>query len=438
MTHQWIATVQQDLPTSSPDNSSIETRLIHSPATSGEGFGSAAVAVHRASTTYFASTRALREQDWRDESRYSYGLHGTPTTLTLAQRIAELEGGAKALLLPSGLAAISLVNLAFLNPGDTVLVPLNAYSPTLAMARSMMGRYGITTQIYDPMAPDTVEWTASIRLIWLEAAGSITLEFPDLYRWVATARKYGVITVLDNTWGAGLAFDAFALGVDMTVHALTKYPSGGAGVLLGSVVSRDESLHWTLKHCYSQLGMGVSPSDAERVLRSLPTLPLRYRQQDQTTRQLADWLQRPERQSELLAVLHPALPHSIGHEHWKTICNNHLDNHNVNQDNQNKYYQGKAAGLISLVFRPEVTLDQLYAFCDALRVFRIGYSWGGPVSLAMPYPWQEIRASVPEGFKGSSGILRLAIGLEAATDLINDLTQAWPSLSNLGTTGTAP
>ncbi len=90
------------------------------------------------------------------------------------------------------------------------------------------------------------------------------------------------------------------------------------------------------------------------------------------------------------------------------------------------------------MFRPEVTLDQLYAFCDALRVFRIGYSWGGPVSLAMPYPWQEIRASVPEGFKGSSGILRLAIGLEAATDLINDLTQAWPSLSNLGTTGTAP
>ena len=202
--------------------------------------------MHKASTVFFPNVAAMRERQWMDKSAYTYGLHGTPTTFTLEERIATLEGGLQCLLAPSGLAALALVNLGLLKTGDEVLLPDNAYGPGKDLAAGELRQFGITHQVYDPMKPADLadRVTPRTRLVWLEAAGSVTLEFPDLLAQARLCRELGVLSALDNTWGAGLAFNPFnldgrGLAVDISVQALTKYPSGGGDVLMGSVVTRD-------------------------------------------------------------------------------------------------------------------------------------------------------------------------------------------------------
>jgi cystathionine beta-lyase len=212
-----------------------------------------------------------------------------------------------------------------------------------------------------------------------------------------------VTAALDNTWGAGLAFAAFDVGVDISMHALTKYPSGGGDVLMGAVTTRDDALHQRLKLAHMHLGLGVGANDAETLLRSLPTLALRYAAHDQAARRLATWFAaRPE----AAQVLHPALPASPGHEHWAALCTG-------------------AAGLFSVVFDARYSTAQVDAFVDALKLFRIGYSWGGPVSLAVPYDVSNMRRGSP--YRGA--LVRFSVGLEAVEDLQEDLEQA---LSVLG------
>jgi cystathionine beta-lyase len=196
---------------------------------------------------------AVRARQWREKTGYTYGLHGTPTTFTLEERIATLEGGVQTLLVPSGLASISIVDMALLKSGDGVAIPDNAYGPGVEFARHELAGWGIAHRFYDPMEPASL--AAAIdertRLVWLEAAGSVTMEFPDLAVLVRICRQRGVVSALDNTWGAGLAFAPFAIGaegdaevaVDISVQALTKYASGGADVLMGSVTTRDDALH---------------------------------------------------------------------------------------------------------------------------------------------------------------------------------------------------
>ncbi|HSV70649.1 MAG TPA: PLP-dependent transferase [Methylibium sp.] len=375
----------------------MTTGLIHHPYTPPAGFGAVPVGVHKASTVLFKDVAALRARNWREKTGYTYGLHGTPTTFTLEQRLASLEGGRYTLLAPSGLAAIALVDLALLQAGDEVLLPANVYGPSRELARHELAHWGIAHRVYDPM--NAAALAALIgprtRLVWLEAAGSVTLEFPDLPALVGTCRARGVTVALDNTWGAGIAFAPFDLGVDLTMHALTKYPSGGGDVLMGSVTTRDEALHQRLTATHMRLGLGVGANDAELVLRSLPTLALRYAAHDAAARRLAAWWQaRPE----AARVLHPAFEGSPGHESWRTSCR-------------------AAAGLFSVVFGPAVEPARIDAFIDALRLFGIGYSWGGPMSLAVPYDLQALR--------GTPGTLvRFAVGLEAVDDLIADCEQA--------------
>ncbi|MEO8121961.1 MAG: PLP-dependent transferase, partial [Rhodoferax sp.] len=245
------------------------------------------------------------------------------------------------------------------------------------------------------------------------AAGSVTLEFPDLCEMVRLCKARGVITALDNTWGAGLAFAPFdlmpqvspTLGVDISVHALTKYPSGGGDVLMGSVITRDASLHMKLKLTHMRLGFGVGANDAEAVLRSLPTMALRYRTHDEAARELARWCQtRPE----FVQVLHPALPDSPGHAHWRDLC---------------QPGPGGAAGLFSVIFHPKYSETQIDAFCDALKLFKVGYSWGGPMSLVVPYELASIRSGWPAHLKQGT-LVRFSVGLEALADLRIDLSQA--------------
>jgi cystathionine beta-lyase len=374
--------------------------LIAHPYQPPAGFAAPQLGVFKASTVLFPNVAALRARDWRYKNGYTYGLHGTPTTFTLEERIATLEGGLQCVLTPSGLAAITLVDLALLAPGDEVLLPDNVYGPSREFARHELARMGITHRLYDPL--DAAALATMIgertRLVWLEAAGSVTMEFPDMLGLTAAARSRGVTTALDNTWGAGLAFDGFRAGADIVVQALTKYPSGGGDVLMGSATTRDAALHERIKLTHMHLGLGVGANDAEAMLRSLPSLPLRYRAHDATARGLARWLAgRPE----VTRVLHPALEGSPGHEHWRALCHD-------------------AAGLFSVLLDERFAPAQVDRFVDGLRLFKIGYSWAGPCSLAVPYDLKSMRP----GGAWRGHLVRFSIGLEEEGALRADLEQA--------------
>ena len=383
------------------------TALIHHAYRPPADFAAPAPGVHKASTVFFPNVAALRSRDWKDKSAYTYGLHGTPTTFTLEERIATLEGGAHCVLAPSGLAAIALVDMAFLRAGDELLIPHNAYGPNKSFAAVELAGWGIQARYYDPMDPADLaaRLSAQTRLVWLEAAGSVTLEFPDLpaltslVRAANQGRTRPIVSVLDNTWGAGVAFCGFELGADIVMQALTKYPSGGGDVLMGSVVTRDPALHRELLLTHMRLGLGVGANDAELVLRGLPSIALRYAAQDAAARELAGWMQS---QPGVKQVLHPALPGSAGHETWRRDASG-------------------AASLFTVVFDDSLSPERVVAFCDALKLFRLGYSWAGPVSLCMPYERADMRG---RDWQHAHGPVRFAVGLEAVADLRADLAQA--------------
>jgi cystathionine beta-lyase len=381
------------------------TGLIHHPYEPPAGFEAVNVGVHKASTVIFRDTAAFQARAWKDKTGYTYGLHGTPTTFTLEERIASLEGGLQCVLAPSGLAAITLVDCALLRAGDELLLPSNVYGPSREFARTHLADWGIAHRLYDPLDAQAMADAIGpqTRLVWIEAPGSVTMEFPDLRTLAAICRARGVTSALDNTWGAGLAFDAFDCGVDISVHALTKYPSGGADVLMGSVTTRDAALHQRLNLAHMRLGLGVGANDVEFVLRSLPTMALRYAAQDRAGRRLASWWQqRPE----IVQLLHPAFAGSPGHEHWASHAH-------------------QAAGLFSVVFDARFSKEQVEAFVDALRLFRIGTSWGGPVSLVVPYDLASMR-----GQSGRGRLVRFSLGFEAVEDLIADCEQALAVLAS--------
>jgi len=391
---------------------SIATQLIHHPYQPPAGFDAPQPGVFKASTVIFANVAAMRARNWREKGGYTYGLHGTPTTFTLEERIATLEGGLHTVLVPSGLAAIALTDIALLRAGDEVLIPDNAYNPNKELARYELAAWGITHRFYDPMDANALaaSVTPQTRLVWIEAPGSVTMEFPDVPNLVRAARSQGAIVALDNTWGAGLAFDPFrleagvdsALGVDVSVQALTKYPSGGGDVLMGSVTTRDPALHLKLNAAHMRMGWGVGANDAEAVLRALPSLALRYDAADRAGRALAQWwAQRPE----VAQVLHPAFSGSPGHEQWQKLCT-------------------KSAGLFSIVFDARYGARQVDAFVDALKLFKIGFSWAGPVSLVVPYNLAMLRKQP----RWPGTLVRFSIGLEAVDDLIADARQALAAL----------
>ncbi len=398
---------------------SRSTHLIHHPYQAPTEFEAPQVGVFKASTVIFPNVASMRTREWMDKSAYTYGLHGTPTTFTLEERLATLEGGTHCILTPSGLAAIAQVDFALLQAGDEVLIPDNAYAPNKSLAEGELARFGITHQVYDAMDVNDLaaRITERTRLVWLEAAGSVTMEFPDLIALVQLCQARGVLCALDNTWGAGLAFNAFdlqpgqgaePLGVDLSIHALTKYPSGGGDVLMGSIVTRSNELARLLKLSHMRLGTGVGANDAEMVLRSLSSMPLRYRAQDTAARTLAAWC---ATQPAFSQVLHPALSSAPGHAYWQELC---VTPHEP---------QGLAAGIFSVVMDARFSAPQVDAFCDSLQLFKIGYSWGGPMSLVMPYNMASSRSCSTSHLK-QGRVVRFCIGLEDVHDLQTDISRA--------------
>jgi cystathionine beta-lyase len=382
------------------DKKSLQTALSHSDYVAPEGFAALPVAIHHASTVLFANVAALRSRNWKEKTGYTYGLHGTPTTFTLEARLAEIEGGSHCLLAPSGLAAIAMVDLALLKSGDDVLLPENVYNPNRELGNWLAQDFGITVRYYDPLVGPGIAALIqpNTRLIWTEAPGSVTMEVPDIPALCRAAHDKGVLVALDNTWSAGIAFAAFDHGVDIVMQALTKYQSGGSDVLMGAIITRDKAVHERIELAHMRLGLGVSADDTYLVLRSLPSMKLRFDAHDAGGRRVAAWLKsRPE----IARVLHPAFTDCPGHATWE------------------RDFTG-AGGLFSVIFDERYSEQQTDRFVDGLKLFKIGYSWGGAHSLCVPYRIQAMRSQ----WKGQGQLVRFHIGLEDPEDLIADMERA--------------
>ncbi|HET6934092.1 MAG TPA: cystathionine beta-lyase [Candidatus Angelobacter sp.] len=385
-----------------------KTRLIHSDAKVPQDFRSLATPTYRGSTVLFERAADANEQWDQYEAGYTYGLYGTPTTLELATKVCELEGGYRTFITPGGQAAISLIHLSLLKAGDHVLLPENIYGPNRKLANSVVRRFGVEVSYYDPAIGSDIarELRPNTRLVWCENPGSVTMEVQDVPAIVAAAHAQGALVALDNTWAAGVFLDAFALGVDVTMQALTKYIGGHSDLLLGSVTVRDPKLYEQIGETHQVLGAAASPDDCSLALRGMKTLAVRLKQVEQSALALARWLtERPE----IERVLHPALPSCPGHELWK------------------RDFTG-SSGLFSIVFKPSFSKEQVLRFVDALELFDIGYSWGGVNSLAMAYELQS-----PKRPAYGARIVRLYVGLEEIDDLQADVEQALRTMKPLQT-----
>lgn len=381
-----------------------KTQLIHSDAKIPEGFRSLSPGVHRASTVLFPDAASVNDTWDQYEAGYTYGLYGTPTTLELAARVCELERGFRTLVTPGGQGAISLINLAFLKAGDHVLLPESVYTPSRKFAAQVLKRFGVEVEFYAPDAGAAIakQFRPSTRMVWCESPGSITMEVQDVPAIAAAAHGAGAMVVLDNTWSAGVYFDAFAHGVDVTMQALTKYVGGHSDLLLGAITVRDEEAWRRLGSTHQLVGSPASPDDCSLALRGMKTLAVRLKAIEEAGLTLARWLsERPE----IERVLHPALPSCPGHEFWK------------------RDFTG-SAGLFSIVFQPRFTKEQVLGFVDRLELFEIGYSWAGVTSLAVAYDFHGLRRRPEYGHR----IVRLNIGLEDVDDLRADLERALSSL----------
>jgi cystathionine beta-lyase len=374
------------------------TRLIHSAADAPPGFRSLATPTYRGSTVVF-ETLAEAFRGWRPGGPSTYGIYGTPTTLKLAARIAELENARHTFIVPSGMAAIALVYLAHCRAGSHVLTPESAYGNSFEVAEGLLAPLGIEVESYDPMIGGDIRKLIreNTSLVWTESPGSITMEVQDVPAIAAAAHARKVPVALDNTYAAGVLFDAFAHGVDVSMQALTKYVGGHSDLLLGTVSVNSDAAMQQVGTAYRLLGLNVSPDDSGLALRGLQTLGVRLRQLEQATLEVATWLaQRPE----ISLVLHPAFSDCPGHEIWK------------------RDFTGSAS-VFSIVFKNNWRPERVMKFVDSLRLFKIGYSWGGVTSLVMAYE-QLGRAHRDYG----RNLVRLNVGLEEPTDLVADLEQA--------------
>jgi cystathionine beta-lyase len=383
---------------------SWKTKLIHSDARVPEGFRSLSTPVHRASTVLFPDAASVNDAWNQYEVGYTYGLYGTPTTLELATRVCELEHGFRTLITPGGQGAISLINLAFLKAGDHVLLPESVYTPSRKFAAQVLRRFGVEVEFYPPDAGRAIakQFRPSTRMVWCESPGSITMEVQDVPAIAEEAHRAGARVVLDNTWSAGVYFDAFVHGVDVSMQALTKYVAGHSDVLLGSITVRDEEAWRRLGSTHQLVGTPASPDDCSLALRGMKTLAVRLKAIEEASLTLARWLsERPE----IERVLHPALPSCPGHELWQ------------------RDFTG-SAGLFSIVLQPHFTKEQVLGFVDRLELFEIGYSWAGVTSLAVAYDFHGTRERPDYGHR----LVRLNIGLEDVEDLRTDLEKALSSL----------
>lgn len=351
--------------------------------------------VVHASTVLFPDYETMRTRN----QKYTYGTRGTPTTNALCEAIDDLEGSAGTVLVPSGLTAVALPLLAFLSAGDHCLIVDSVYEPSRNFCDRVLARMGVEVEYYDPHCGAEIAhlFRNNTRVVLTESPGSNTFEMQDIPAIVEVAHAKDAIVMIDNTWATPLYFKPLDHGVDISIHALTKYPGGHSDLVMGSV-SANEKCWKQLLATHGAMGLCGNGDDAYLVLRGIRTMSLRMDYQQKSAFEIAKWLHDHPAVSR---VLHPALPSDPGHEIWKRdFCG--------------------ASGLFGFVLK-DATREQAGKFLDALTLFGLGYSWAGYESLAvMPNLADRTIAKGPS----DGSLMRLQIGLEDTQDLITDLDQA--------------
>ena len=360
--------------------------------------------VFRASTILLPTVADVERASRGAYDGVTYGLHGLPTVTDFQRAIAELEGGHAALAVPSGLTATTLPLLALLQPGDHVLVTDAVYGPTRRFCDNHLRRLGVAVEYYDPLAGADIARSLrpATKIVFCESPGSLTFEVQDVAAIVGAAHAHGAKVILDNTWATPLGFRAFDHGVDISVHAATKYIGGHSDVLLGAIVASEATFR-PLHRLWTDMGIAPSTDDCFLGLRGLRTLAVRLARHHESALRIAAWLRaRPE----VAEVLHPALPGSRGHDLWKRDFR-------------------AASGLFGVVLHP-VDKARVDAMLDGMRLFGMGWSWGGFESLAIPtYP---ARTRTATRWAAPGPCLRLHVGLEDPDDLIEDLDAGFARL----------
>jgi cystathionine beta-lyase len=337
----------------------------------------------------------------------AYGIYGTPTHTALYRALTELEGGHRSWAMPSGLAASTFAILAYVQAGDHVLVPDSVYWPTRRFCRDTLVRYGVETTFYDPRIGAGIEtlFRPTTRVLFLESPGSLTFEMQDVPLLAEIARRRDAVSVIDNTWATPLYFKPLAVGVDVSVHAATKYIGGHSDLIMGTVTCNQRA--WPpMRECVHHYGLTTSPDDCFLALRGLRSMAARLARHRATAERLIAWL---KQQPEAERILYPADSDDPGHALWKRDMTG-------------------ASGLFGVVLKEGIAEAKFHAFVDGMRLFGRGYSWGGFESLLIPaYPERSI---APLPWRGP--LFRIGAGLEDADDLIDDLREGFARLRAAG------
>lgn len=381
------------------------TRIVHAGRNPAANHGVVNPPVYHASTITFETMAELEASDRAPLDGTHYGRLGTPTTFALEEAVAALEGAERAVVLPSGLGALSVAFLSFVASGDHVLVSDNVYFPTRRLCSQLLARFGVEAEYYDPMigAGIAARIRPNTRVVFVESPGSLTFEVQDVPAIAAAAHAAGALVMMDNTWSGGVFFKALAHGVDLSVQAGTKYIVGHSDAMLGTIALSDAH-YATVKTTANNFGYGTAPDDCYLALRGLRTIDVRLRRHEANALAVANWLTtRPE----VAAVLHPALPSCPGHAIWK------------------RDFTG-ASGLFSIVLG-DASKAAVTAMLDGLELFAMGYSWGGFESLIIPTRPATSRTATAWPHAGPS--LRLHVGLEDPEDLIADLRRGFERLN---------
>lgn len=362
--------------------------------------------VYRASTVIFSSLDELERMHRGENTTSPYGRFGTRTSTELERSLAALDGADHAIVLSSGLSAILVALTAFLNSGDHLLVVDSVYQPVRTLCNDELKRFGVETTFFDPTVGEEI--TSLIRpntkAIYLESPGSLTFQVQDIPRIAEIAHQHNLVVLHDSTWATPLLMRPFELGIDVSIHSATKYIGGHSDILMG-VLTCKERHYKRLLTTFRNTGPCVSPDACYLAQRGLRTLAVRLKQHDENARAVAMWLrERPE----VEVVLHPALPECPGHELWK------------------RDFTG-ACGLFSFALKHAVPRERLAAMLDNLKLFHMGYSWGGFESLIIPFDPRPFRTASKWTHTGQA--FRLHVGLENVEDLIADLQKGFERLS---------
>ena len=375
------------------------TQLVHAGRDPTAQHGFVNTPTYRGSTVLSPNVAHLKSRQG-----YVYGTHGTPTTTALETAWTELSGAAGTVLLPSGLAAIAVALLSVVKAGDDILITDSVYRPTRNFCATVLARLGVSTRYYDPLVGAGIAELIqpNTTVIFTEAPGSQSFEMQDIPAIAAAAHAHGICVMMDNTWATPLFFPPHERGVDLAIEAGTKYLSGHSDLLLG-LVSANAEYFPRLRAAFDAMSPCAGPEDVFLALRGLRTMDLRLREAERQGLQLARWLQsRPE----VLRVLHPALPNDPGHSIWA------------------RDFSG-SSGLFSVVLKP-VPETRVEAMLDSLKLFGMGYSWGGFESLVIPFDCATYRTATTWTPGGPS--LRFQVGLEDLADLQDDLAKGFAYL----------